>query len=204
MTRHNAEMEIVPASPAVWPAIVELFSAPGDGRWCWCQWWRRPGSNWSNATVDENRGRLRALIDLDPAPGLVAMDGDRAIGWVGLGPRADFERLARSRTLPQLPGDGVWVVNCFVTARSARRSGVARALLDAAVEYAREHGASTIEGYPVDPGEGRVSPASAYMGTTSMFERAGFSITSPTTSKAGGGRPRVVVRRSVRGPAELG
>ncbi len=197
-------MEILPASPAAWPAIVELFSAPGDGRWCWCQWWRRPGSNWSNATVDENRGRLRALIDLDPAPGLVAMDGDRAVGWVGLGPRADFERLARSRTLPQLPGDGVWVVNCFVIARSARRTGVARALLDAAVEYAREHGASMIEGYPVDPGEGRVSPASAYMGTTSMFERAGFSIKSPTTSKAGGGRPRVVVRRSVRGPMELG
>ena len=190
-------MEVVPASPAAWPAIVELFSAPGDGRWCWCQWWRRPGSNWSNATVDENRGRLRALIDLDPAPGLVATEGDRAIGWVGLGPRADFERLARSRTLPQLPGDGVWVVNCFVIARSARRTGVARALLDAAIEYATAHGASTIEGYPVDPGEGRVSSASAYMGTTSMFERAGFSIASRTTSKAGGGRPRVVVRRSV-------
>ncbi len=190
-------MEIVPASPAVWSAILELFSAPGDARWCWCQWWRRPGSNWSNATVDENRGRLRALVDSDPAPGLVAMDGDRAVGWVGLGPRDDFERLARSRTLPQLPGDRVWVVNCFVIARAARRAGLARALLDAAVEYATRHGASTIEGYPVDPGEGRVSSASAYMGTLPMFERAGFIVAAPTTSKAGGGRPRVVVRRRV-------
>ena len=190
-------MEIFPSSAAIWPAIVELFSAPGDARWCWCQWWRRPGSNWSNATVDENRGRLRALVDSDPAPGLVAMDGDRAVGWIGLGPRDDFERLARSRTLPQLPGDRVWVVNCFVVARAARRTGLARALLDAAVEYATRHGASTIEGYPVDPGEGRVSSASAYMGTTSMFERAGFTVAAPTTSKAGGGRPRVVVRRNV-------
>ncbi len=190
-------MEIVPASPAAWSALVELFSAPGDASSCWCQWWRRPGSDWSKATVDENRGRLEQLVGSDPAPGLVAMDRGLAVGWVGFGPREDFERLARSRTIPQLPGDRVWVVNCFVIARKSRRTGVARALLDAAVAYAKEHGAAVVEGYPVDPGDGRVSSASAYMGITSMFERAGFTVAAPTTSKAGGGRPRVVVRRTV-------
>jgi GNAT superfamily N-acetyltransferase len=127
----------------------------------------------------------------------VALIDGRAVGWVGFGPREDFERLARSRTLPRLPGDRVWVVNCFVIARKSRRMGVASALLDAAVEYAKEHGAAVVEGYPVDPGEARVSAASAYMGTTSMFGRAGFTVAAPTKSRAGGGRPRVVVRRSV-------
>ena len=120
----------------------------------------------------------------------------RAVGWVGLGPREDFGRLARSRTIPMLPGDGVWVVNCFVVARTARRSGVASALLAAAVDYAAAHGARLVEGYPVRTGGDRISSASVYTGTAGMFERAGFEIAAETTSKAASGTPRVVMRRA--------
>jgi GNAT superfamily N-acetyltransferase len=188
-------LEVVPLTSDSWPALAELFSAGGDARWCWCQFWRKPGSNWSNTPADDNRASLRALVDRDPAPGLVALLDGKAVGWVGLGPREAFGRLPRSRTIPQLPGDGVWVVNCFVVARTARRSGVARALLDAAVEYARDHGAALLEGYPVATGGGRISSASVYTGTASMFERAGFDISAPTSSKAASGTPRVVMRR---------
>ena len=187
-------MEIVPASPGLWPLIEVLFSAGGDPRWCWCQYWRKPGSSWANTTGDVNRADLQALVGRDPAPGLVALRNGQAVGWVGLGPRQDFGRLARSRTIPQLPGDGVWVVNCFVVAKAARRTGVARALLDAAVGYARDHGARTLEGYPVETGGTRISAASAYMGATGLFKRAGFRLASETTSRAAGGLPRVVVR----------
>lgn len=189
-------MEIAPATTQQWPLLAELFAAGGDPAWCWCQYWRKPGSNWSNTTADQNREDLRALVGRasDPAPGLVALRGEKAVGWVGLGPREDFPRLGRSRTIPQLPGDGVWVVNCFVVARTARRSGVASALLDAAVAYAREHGARTLEGYPVQTGGARIASASAYTGTARMFERAGFSVASETTSKAGVGLPRIVAR----------
>ena len=126
-------MEIVPASPAVWPALAELFAAGGDPKWCWCQFWRKPGANWTNTTPAENRADLEALAGADPAPGLVALRDGVAVGWIGLGPREDFPRLGRSRTIPQLPGDAVWVVNCFVVAKGARRTGVASALLEAAV-----------------------------------------------------------------------
>jgi len=187
-------MEIVPASPDLWPLIAELFSAGGDPKWCWCQFWRKPGSNWTNTTLDENREDLRALVGLDPAPGLVALQDGKAVGWVGIGPREDFGRLARSRTIPQLPGDAVWVVNCFVVAKAARRSGVASALLAAAVQYALERGAAIVEGYPVRTGDTWIASASVYTGTASMFERAGFEVASETTSKASSGTPRVVVR----------
>jgi len=187
-------MEIVPASPDLWPLIAELFSAGGDPKWCWCQFWRKPGSNWTNTTLDENREDLRALVGLDPAPGLVALQDGKAVGWVGFGPREDFGRLARSRTIPQLPGDAVWVVNCFVVAKAARRSGVASALLAAAVQYALERGAVIVEGYPVRTGDTWIASASVYTGTASMFERAGFEVASETTSKASSGTPRVVVR----------
>jgi GNAT superfamily N-acetyltransferase len=191
-------VKIVPATPEVWPQLADLFAAGGDPKWCWCQFWRKPGSNWSNTTLDRNRADLRALVDgPGPAPGLVAIDEDgKAVGWVGLGPREDFGRLPRSRTIPQLAGDDVWVVNCFVVARTARRSGVAGALLDAAVAYASEHGAAILEGYPVDTRGTRISSASVYTGTADMFRRAGFEVAAPTTSKAASGTPRVVMRRS--------
>jgi GNAT superfamily N-acetyltransferase len=189
-------MDIVPASPAVWPQIAALFSAGGDPTWCWCQYWRKPGANWSNTTPADNRADLGRLVGADPAPGLVALRDGAAVGWVGIGPREDFPRLARSRTIPQLAGEAVWVVNCFVVAKDARRSGVAGALLAAAVEYAAGHGARLVEGYPVQTGGERMSSASAYTGTTGMFERAGFEVASATTSRAGGGRPRVVMRRT--------
>jgi GNAT superfamily N-acetyltransferase len=188
-------MDIVPLSPGVWPALAGLFAAGGDPKWCWCQYWRKPGSNWSNTTAAENRASLEALVGADLAPGLVALRDGAAIGWVGLGPREDFGRLARSRTLPQLPGEAVWSINCFVVARGERGRGVGDALLAAAVAYAGEHGARIVEGFPVETGGERMPSASAYTGTRGMFERAGFEIAGPTTSKAHGGRPRVVMRR---------
>ena len=197
-----ASVEILPATPEVWPQLAELFAAGGDPKWCWCQFWRKPGSNWSNTTVDENRADLLALVDgSGPAPGLVAIGDDgKAVGWVGLGPRDAFERLPRSRTIPQLAGDDVWVVNCFVVARTARRSGVASALLDAAVAYAAEHGAAILEGYPVDTRGTRISSASVYTGTTGMFRRAGFDVAAPDDLEgrlghpAGGDAPGTVAR----------
>jgi GNAT superfamily N-acetyltransferase len=188
-------VEILPASPALWLAIADLFASTSTLRWCWCQYWRKPGANWTNTAPTENRADLEALVGADPAPGLVAMRDGLALGWVGLGPREAFPRLARSRTLPQLPGEDVWVINCFVVARKERGRGIGDALLAAAVTYARDHGALVVEGFPVETGGERMPSAGAYTGTRGMFERAGFTEAGPTTSKAAGGRPRVVVRR---------
>jgi GNAT superfamily N-acetyltransferase len=188
-------MQIVPASAGLWPTIADLFGSTSTLRWCWCQFWRKPGSNWTNTTPADNRADLEALVGADPAPGLVALEDGLAVGWMGLGPREAFPRMTRSRVLPQLPGERVWVVNCFVVARRARGRGIADALLAAAVEYARAHGAALVEGIPVDTGGERMPSASAYTGTRGMFERAGFEEAARSTSKASGGRPRVVMRR---------
>jgi GNAT superfamily N-acetyltransferase len=190
------DLQIVPLTVAAWPPLAELFAAGGDPKWCWCQYWRKPGSSWSNTTAGDNRRDLEALADRDPAPGLVALRDGRAVGWVGLGPREAFPRLERSRTLPMLPGDGVWSVNCFVVARAERRSGVASALLAAAVDYAADRGAAVVEGYPVRTEGARIPSASVYTGTAGMFERAGFELAAESTSRASSGARRVVMRRS--------
>ena len=70
-------------------------------------------------------------------------------------------RLARSRTIPTVDDRPVWSIVCFVVRVGYRRRGVARALLDGAVAYARAEGAVGLEAYPIDPAGERVDVASA-------------------------------------------
>lgn len=193
------ELTVRPLTAETWDALAGLFSQGGDPKGCWCTYWRVPRSTWATAKPPAKRQALRSLATKGMhAPGLVALRDGEAIGWVSLGPREDYARLAGSRTIPQLPGNEVWSIVCFVVGRRSRRSGVASALLEAAIAHARAGGARVLEGYPVQTDGTRISSASAYTGTLGMFERAGFRIASETTSQAGGGLPRVVVRRALR------
>lgn len=109
------------------------------------------------------------------APGLVAYAGDEAVGWISIGPREDYERLAYSRALAPVDQTPVWSIVCFVVGRRSRGQGVARALLEAGVAYARDHGATVLEAYPVEVADGRRIPSGdVYRGTLSMFQAAGF------------------------------
>jgi GNAT superfamily N-acetyltransferase len=193
-----AAMEILPATSDLWPQLADLFAHRGgpDTRFCWCIFWRVRSKDFSGATPAANRERLRGLIETGPPPGLVAIEDARAIGWVGLAPRPDFQRIEHSRVIPRVEGPVPWSIACFVVSRDSRGRGVATALLEAAVAHARAAGAPALEGYPIDPSGtpgGRVRDTGAYVGTRAMFERAGFHVAAATASVSGGA-PRVVVR----------
>ena len=142
----------------------------------WCTYFRFRGRSWANSTEAGNRAALEGLADRNPAPGLTAYRDDRAVGWVSLGPREAYERLSYSKILAPVDDKPVWSIVCFVVARRSRGQGVAALLLDAAIDYARAHAATTLEAYPVDTSAGRVRSANAYTGTLRMFERAGFTV----------------------------
>ncbi len=169
-------MDILPLTPERFADLGALFEEGGDPKWCWCVYFRFRGRDWTNSTAAQNRAGLEALTERPLAPGLVAYDGDRVVGWVSLGPREDYERLTFSKVLAPVDDTPVWSIVCFVVSRRARGRGIAAALLDAAVAFARAHGATTLEAYPVDVGEGRVPAASAFHGTLAMFERVGFTV----------------------------
>ena len=67
------------------------------------------------------------------------------------------------------------MVNCFVIRKDLRGTGVATALLDAAVEHAATHGATIVEAYPVDRAVQEAGSALLFVGTLTMFEAAGFA-----------------------------
>ncbi len=192
-------VRIVPLTPATWSALEALFREGGDPRWCWCQFWRLRAKDFSALKVPQLREGLRDQAWSHEPPGLVALEGERALGWVSLAPRERFERLGRSKVIPRVDDAPVWSIVCFAVSETARGQGVGRALLDAAVDYATERGATMIESYPADlaPGD-RMPSEAAFGGTRAMFEAAGFTVVSETDAKTGG-VPRVVMRRATGG-----
>jgi GNAT superfamily N-acetyltransferase len=168
-------LRIVPATPERWDDLVAVFGERGDPSRCWCMYFRRSVKEWGGR--EGNREAMRKIVAAGREPGLLAYDGDgEAVGWVSIAPREEFlPKLERSRTYRPVPGERVWSVLCFVVKVGHRRQGVAAALLDAAVRYAREHGAAAVEGHPVDTAGGRAGAASIYTGVSSMFEAAGFT-----------------------------
>ena len=176
----QSDLQILPLTGDRFTDLDDLF-ATGDPRWCWCMYFRVRGRSWANSSAASNRADLKGLTNVADetagvAPGLVAYRDGAAIGWVSLGPREDYERLAYSKVLRPVDDRPVWSIVCFVVAGRQRGKGVATALLDAAIEYARGQGASTLEAYPIHESRGRVSSDAAYTGTQGMFERAGFAV----------------------------
>jgi GNAT superfamily N-acetyltransferase len=172
-------LTIEPLTPARLADLADLFAQGGDPRWCWCAYYRVRGPFFSGATAAGHRAVLEAAVEdgvaVGRAPGLIAYDGADAVGWVSVGPRSDYERLTHSKVLAPVDDTPVWSIVCFVVGRRFRGRGIAHALLDAAIDFARNHGATTIEAYPADVTPGtRIADGTVFKGTLAMFEAAGF------------------------------
>ncbi len=191
-----ATVQIVPLSPDRWDDVAALFGEGGDPKTCWCMFWRLRSKDWSFANTAETREGFHRLVDegRDPAPGLLAYQDGRAVGWVSVAPREDYGRLVHSKVRPPIDDRPVWSIVCFVVSKSVRGRGLTTLLLDAASAYARAHGAPALEAYPVDPGDGRVPAALGYTGLLSTFEAAGFRVVQTIDSPQSSVR-RVTVRR---------
>ena len=129
----------------------------------------RPGE----AQRSRSKSALKALAAQDPPPGLIGYRGKTPVGWVSLGPRQDFAKLARSTVMKAVDDQPVWSVVCFVVPSEFRRQGVARDLLAGAVAYAKKRGIMLLEAYPVDKSDPAAADAS-WFGSKSMFDAAGF------------------------------
>jgi ribosomal protein S18 acetylase RimI-like enzyme len=172
------KLDIRPLTPDRWDDLETVFRARGCSvaRGCWCMYYRRSGT-WSPPSglsrAEGNRRALQALAESGPAPGLIGYRDGQPVGWVSLAPREAFAKLARSQVMKPVDERAVWSVICFVVPAEFRGQGVAKALLDGAVTYARRQGARLLEAYPVDV-DGEARDDNLWFGTASMFEAAGF------------------------------
>jgi GNAT superfamily N-acetyltransferase len=218
---NDAEGGIATAA-AQWPDVEQLFGVRGEPSRCWCRFFALAGTDFAATSPADRKALLKDRFDGGtPAPGVLAYRDGTPVGWCAVEPRQCYPRILRSQVLkaagpdiagpsvagPDSPGNspgespgaaGVWSVSCFVVSPGHRRSGVAAALLGAAVEHATAHGATVVEGYPVDTANRpKAGAPDLYHGTLRVFLDAGFEVVSDAVPG------RAVVRLRV-GPAGSG
>jgi GNAT superfamily N-acetyltransferase len=167
-------LRVVPATVERWPRLGRVFGPrENDPNSCWCQRFLR------HEDPDNRRALQREIQEAKVPIGLVACRDDDPVGWTRVVPRSTLPAIAQNRALARILDDDpeAWWVSCFVVRRELRGSGVGDALLEAAVDWAAQHGASVLDGHPVDTHMlvGTPSPSAMFTGTVGMFQRAGFT-----------------------------
>src|SRR5690606_39163706 len=120
------------------------------------------------ARGDVRKRAMMALIEQGTPVGLIGYDGDTPAAWVSIAPKRTYERIGGPKPAP---GEDVWSLACMFVPRRRRGQGLAHELVAAAVDHARDQGATAVEAYPVDPD----SPSYRFMGFVPAFTAAGFT-----------------------------
>ncbi len=165
-------LTIHPLTPDRLPALEDLFGDQGPVSRCWCMYWRI-GSDYLKRPAAANKTAFCELVKDGPPPGLIAFEGEVAVGWCQLTPRDDLPWLNRTWRLKRVDEAPVWSLSCFYVRKGYRKRGVTSALTAAAVEAARRAGAPALEAYPLDAD---LSPSTSHTGYVSAFKRAGFRV----------------------------
>jgi GNAT superfamily N-acetyltransferase len=166
----SMKLTVRPLTPDLWPALEDLFGENGAVGGCWCMYWRI-GRAYRQRPREENRAAFREVVKRGPPPGLLAFDGDMAVGWCQLTPRDAVPWLDRAWRLKRVDDVPVWSLSCFYVRKGYRRRGVTSALIAAAVKAAQNAKAAALEAYPLDA---ELTPSASWTGYASTFARAGF------------------------------
>jgi GNAT superfamily N-acetyltransferase len=172
MATRSTKVVVRPVTEDSWDDFARLFEARGSPHYCWCSPYRFAGAHEMDGK--QKRAAMRRLIAGGTPVGVIAFaaGGGDPVGWCSIAPRESYVKLGRSRSMPRRTAADVptWTVLCLFVVRAARGTGVARALLDGAVKYARGQGARVIEGYPHDS----AGTTATHRGRASLFAAAGF------------------------------
>ncbi len=169
--------EIAPLTPDQWDAFAELFGVQGACYGCWCTYFRLAPKDRQKNDRNANKAWMKQRIKAGPPPGILAFEEGQAIGWLQVGPRADIPQFNSARRvsapLDDAPADdtSVWAMSCFFVAKAARRRGLSGHLINGGLDFARQNGARVVEACPMDRSK---SPLSLFVGSSHVFEQAGF------------------------------
>jgi GNAT superfamily N-acetyltransferase len=188
-------VRIVPANQASWGDLQAVFGTRGTAARCQCQRYKlQPGEAFSKFPVEERAARLRAQTDCghpdaETTSGLVAYLDGEPVGWCAVEPRPAFTGMVRNQKVPwegrdeDKADETVWAVTCLFTRAGHRKQGVSYALARAAVDFARERGAHSLEGYPMTTKHAILEEL--HVGTEGAFAAAGLrEVGRPTIRRA--------------------
>lgn len=190
--------ETHPVTPSRFDDFATVVNPNRRATHCWCLSHRLTAgeiSELGGEGVDQREQAARALGRRRHPPGVVTYLDGEPVGWCSISPRKDITRLDRSKLMPPTDDVPVWSIICVVVRSGYRKRGVTGHLLEGAVDWARAQGAPAVEAHPVDP-KGRMDLTMAFVGTRSMFEKAGFEVVG-TTDAVASKMPRLTMRRTL-------
>lgn len=163
-----AELTFRPVDETTVADFEALFTAPGAPKYCWCMVWRRSSAEAKHHDGESRRRQMMERIAAGVPVGLLAYDAAKPVAWVSIAPRETYRNLGGPEAAP---GGVIWSIICFFVPRRLRGQGMTARLIAAAVDHARQHGATVVEACPVDA----AAPSYRFMGFVPVFERAGFA-----------------------------
>jgi hypothetical protein len=176
---------------STWPDFADLVERSG-GVWggCWCLGFHPEGFQGS---PEANRDAKLERVRTDAAHAALVFDGDTCVGWCQFGSATELTRLKNRKAYEQQLTDVPdWRITCFYVDKTRRKQGVSDAALAGALTLIAGLGGGTVESYPEDTTDRKVSSSFLHNGTVGMFERHGF------TRDRQIGKDRWVVRKRVR------
>jgi ribosomal protein S18 acetylase RimI-like enzyme len=164
-----------PLDKRTWPdfaRLVERHNGVFGG--CWCMSFHAEAVE-RDRSANQNRADKQKRVHESQAHAALVYDGEQCVGWCQFGSPDELPRIKRRRAyLEGEPDPADWRITCFYVDRGHRRSGVASAALDGALEEIARLGGGRVESFPEDAAGRSVSAAFLHNGTLSMFEDRGF------------------------------
>jgi hypothetical protein len=167
-----------PLVPETWPDFARLVEA-NNGVWggCWCMGFHPEGVG-KHKTPEQNRSEKELRVNEDRAHAALVYEGDACVGWCQFGVPDELPRIKSKRAYEaglQGPDDRPdWRITCFYVNKGQRNQGIAAAALAGALDEIARLGGGTVESYPEDTTDRKVSGSFLHNGTLAMFEREGF------------------------------
>ena len=173
----SASLQVQPLVPRRLGDFLAFFDGDAfadNPRWssCYCQYLQVDHREvvWAQRTAQQNRAAACERIGAARMQGWLAYRDGRVVGWCNAAPRATMQAFSDT---PDVDDAAIGQIGCFVVARAHRRSGVASALLSAALDGFRGRGLRIAQGTPQRDAR---SDAQQHLGPLAMFMAAGFHV----------------------------
>jgi GNAT superfamily N-acetyltransferase len=150
---------------------IEYDHAP-SWKSCYCHYYHSSCSfdEWKTRSSEQNKlASIQAIYD-GMMTGFLAFQNHQCIGWANINHAGTYPRLVEELK-PYIQQKNVALSICFVIHPDFRNQGVARVLLDHAIEYYRYKGYDGMLALPI---EGDFKKELHYRGTMHMYEERGY------------------------------
>lgn len=125
-----------------WSDFEKIFESRGGPKNCWCMVWR--GNPEDRKNKENKKTAIRKMVQVNIPIGIIGYLNEEPVAWCSIAPRSTYRELGGFHEHDENPVN-VWSLVCFFVSREFRGHGVMNQLIQAAVEYSRQRGATVVK-----------------------------------------------------------